>query len=508
MTTKEILEEQIKIQGELVRKLKAAKENKDRVQEEVAKLLELKSQINETGNQKFTLKTPKGTRDFSPHQMAVRSSVLNKIISVFKKHGAETIDTPVFELKEVLTGKYGEDSKLIYDLKDQGGEILSLRYDLTVPFARYLAMNKISNIKRYHIAKVYRRDNPSIARGRYREFYQCDFDIAGLYDPMIPDAECIRIVYEILNTLDLKPFVIKINHRSLLDGMLETCGVPADKFRSICSAIDKLDKSPWQDVKKEMIEEKDLTEEIADKIGQYVQLNGGRQLVDELLQNQNLIKSKSAVEGLESVKLLLDYCELFGTLDAVSFDLSLARGLDYYTGIIYEAVLMGKDTSDSDISVGSVAGGGRYDNLVGMFDSKNKNVPCVGVSIGVERIFAVLEGKLVASNKKIRTTEVEVFVATAQKNLVNERMKLCKELWDNNFKVEYSYKKSPKLLVQLQHCEEYDIPLAVILGESEIQRGVVKLREVSTRAEVEISRSELADEIRKRLQGIQLNGTS
>lgn len=139
--------------------------------------MELKIKLSEEDGpavpQKFTLKTPKGTRDFDPQQMAVRSVALDKIISVFKRHGAETIDTPVFELKEVLTGKYGEDSKLIYDLKDQGGEILSLRYDLTVPFARYLAMNKISNIKRYTIAKVYRRDNPSIARGRYREFYQC-----------------------------------------------------------------------------------------------------------------------------------------------------------------------------------------------------------------------------------------------------------------------------------------------------------------------------------------------
>lgn len=141
----------------------------------MAKLLELKAKIqDETATpQKFTLKTPKGTRDFNPQQMALRQSVLDKIVDVFRKHGAETIDTPVFELKEVLTGKYGEDSKLIYDLADQGGEILSLRYDLTVPLARYLAMNKISNIKRYHIAKVYRRDNPSISRGRYREFYQC-----------------------------------------------------------------------------------------------------------------------------------------------------------------------------------------------------------------------------------------------------------------------------------------------------------------------------------------------
>jgi histidyl-tRNA synthetase len=142
----------------------------------------------------------------------------------------------------VLTGKYGEDSKLIYDLKDQGGEILSLRYDLTVPLARYLAMNKVTNIKRYHIAKVYRRDNPSMTRGRYREFYQCDFDIAGSYDPMIPDAECIRVVSEILDTLHIGQYVIKVNHRRLLDGMFEACGVSADKFRTACSSIDKLDK--------------------------------------------------------------------------------------------------------------------------------------------------------------------------------------------------------------------------------------------------------------------------
>lgn len=141
-------------------------------------MLDLKAKLQDgavvpTGPQKLTLKTPKGCRDYNPQQMALRQSVLNKIIEIFHKHGAETIDTPVFELKDVLTGKYGEDSKLIYDLKDQGGEILALRYDLTVPFARYLAMNKVSNIKRYHIAKVYRRDNPSFARGRYREFYQC-----------------------------------------------------------------------------------------------------------------------------------------------------------------------------------------------------------------------------------------------------------------------------------------------------------------------------------------------
>nr|XP_015834771.1 PREDICTED: histidine--tRNA ligase, cytoplasmic isoform X1 [Tribolium castaneum] len=482
------------------------------IAEEVSKLLELKAKLNEdeslaAGPQKFTLKTPKGTRDFSPEQMALRNTVLDKIISVFKKHGAETIDTPIFELKEVLTGKYGEDSKLIYDLKDQGGEILSLRYDLTVPFARYLAMNKITNIKRYHIAKVYRRDNPSIARGRYREFYQCDFDIAGAYDPMIPDTECVKIVYEILKVLGMDQFTIKLNHRLLLDGLFEACGVPKDKFRSICSAVDKLDKSPWSEVKKEMVEEKGLEESVADLIGEYVQLNGQEDLVEKLLKDERLLKSKLAVEGLEAIKLILHYCAFYNISDKISFDLSLARGLDYYTGIIYEAVLAGDAGGDSEFSVGSIAGGGRYDNLVSMFDSKHKQVPCVGVSIGIERIFAVLEAKYAAANKKIRTTEVQVYVASAQKNLVEERMKLCNHLWDEGFKVEHSYKKNPKLLVQLQHCEEYGIPLAVILGESEIQRGVVKLREVKSRNEVEVPRTQLADEIRKMLQKSCMNGT-
>uniref|UniRef100_A0ACB8EBF2 Uncharacterized protein n=1 Tax=Sphaerodactylus townsendi TaxID=933632 RepID=A0ACB8EBF2_9SAUR len=235
--------EALRQQADTVRRLKQEKARPEEIAEQVAKLLEMKAAIcPEEGKQKFVLKTPKGTRDYSPKQMAIREKVFSIIVDCFKRHGAETIDTPVFELKETLTGKYGEDSKLIYDLKDQGGELLSLRYDLTVPFARYLAMNKISNIKRYHIAKVYRRDNPAMTRGRYREFYQCDFDIAGQFDPMIPDAECLKIVHEILSALQLGDFLIKVNDRRILDGMFAVCGVPDSKFRTICSTVDKLDK--------------------------------------------------------------------------------------------------------------------------------------------------------------------------------------------------------------------------------------------------------------------------
>ncbi|GFS61176.1 histidine--tRNA ligase, cytoplasmic [Trichonephila clavipes] len=229
----------------------------------------------------------------------------------------------------------------------------------------------------------------------------------------------------------------------------------------------------------------------------------GPELVDELFKNDSLSQNKFAAQGLESMKLFFTYCELYDVLDKVSFDLSLARGLDYYTGIIFEGVLKGQpvdvvDENNEPISIGSIAGGGRYDNLVGMFDPKNKTVPCVGMSIGIERIFALMEAKLQANGKKLRSTETEVYVATAQKKLAHHRMKLCRELWDAGIKAEQSYKLNPKLLDQLQYCEARGIPLAIIIGESEVQRAVVKLRNVETREESEVSQSELIKFIKER----------
>ena len=330
--------------------------------------------------------------------MVIRDRIFNTITTVFKRHGAVTIDTPVFELRQILAGKYGEDSKLIYDLSDQGGEICSLRYDLTVPFARWLAMNpQIQNIKRYHIAKVYRRDQPAMTKGRMREFYQCDFDIAGAYDRMVPDAEIIRIVCEIFGERGLAwssakggGFTIKLNHRAVLDGVFQVCGVPPEKIRSISSAVDKLDKSPWEEVRKEMVEEKGLTEEVADKIWEFVQRKGGKDVLEELRKDEKAMANESLAKGLEDMELLFGYLEAFGVLERIEFNLSLARGLDYYTGVIYEVVTEGsappstlghkgpkaaKKTKEFDedrsndptVGVGSVAAGGRYDELVGMF---------------------------------------------------------------------------------------------------------------------------------------------
>nr|KAF6446962.1 hypothetical protein HJG63_006120 [Rousettus aegyptiacus] len=488
MAERAALEELVRLQGEHVRGLKQQKASAEQIEEEVAKLLKLKAQLGpDEGKQKFVLKTPKGTRDYSPRQMAVREKVFDVIISCFKRHGAEVIDTPVFELKETLTGKYGEDSKLIYDLKDQGGELLSLRYDLTVPFARYLAMNKLTNIKRYHIAK--------------------DFDIAGQFDPMIPDAECLKIICELLSSLQIGDFLVKVNDRRILDGMFAVCGVPDSKFRTICSSVDKLDKVSWEEVKNEMVEEKGLAPEVADRIGDYVQQHGGVSLVEQLLQDPKLSQSKQALEGLGDLNLLFEYLTLFGIADKISFDLSLARGLDYYTGVIYEAVLLQTPVQPGEetLGVGSVAAGGRYDGLVGMFDPKGRKVPCVGLSIGVERIFSIVEQRLEALEEKVRTTETQVLVASAQKKLLEERLKLIAELWDAGIKAELLYKKNPKLLNQLQYCEEAGIPLVAIIGEQELKDGVIKLRSVASREEVDVRREDLVEEIKRRTSQPLLN---
>ena len=332
-------------------------------------------------------KVPKGTRDYLPEQMAIRDEAFTIIRRVFKRHGAVEIDTPVFELKETLTGKYGEDSKLIYDLADQGGERLALRYDLTVPFARFLAVNAVGNIKRFHIGKVYRRDQPALSRGRYREFYQCDFDIAGVYGRMVPDSECLAVACEILDALPIGDFGIKLNHRRLLDAILDICGVPAEKFRTICSAVDKLDKEPWDEVRREMVEDKGLSGDVADKIGKFVVLKGKPwDMYNSLMMEKKFGDHQGAMEAMEDMRILFEYLEAMDKLHFISFDLSLARGLDYYTGVIYEAVCMNGNTQ-----VGSIGGGGRYDYLVSMFQEAGKVTPTVGVSVGIERVFTLME---------------------------------------------------------------------------------------------------------------------
>ena len=520
---------QLKEQGEKVRQLRASKAAADIIEVETALMKELQAQVkamklasgvlNESteSKKKLQVKTPKGTIDYTPADMAIREKIFSTITGVYKRHGAVTIDTPVFELKEILQGKYGEDSKLIYDLEDQGGEKCSLRYDLTVPFARYLATNTDCKtpMKRYHIAKVYRRDQPAMTKGRMREFYQCDFDIAGQYEAMIPDAEIVRTMTEVLESLHMGQFTIKVNHRKILDGIFEVCGVPESKFRAICSAVDKLDKLPWTDVRKEMTGEKGLDPEVADRIGEFVKLKGSKELVEKLLQDGRLSANVRAKQGLDDMHLLFKYMNLLKCTAHVSFDLSLARGLDYYTGVIFEAVLDNIELpasavakEDEGVSIGSIAGGGRYDELVGMFSQRSTKIPCVGFSIGVERIFSILKYKASLNEKKPRHIGTDVFVASID-GLLEERMRICTELWDAGISADFQYKAKPKLLKQFEHCdkEENQIPWMVIIGSDEVQQGKCRIKNMLQKSDdpdakmgVLVDRTDLVAEIKKRLQ--------
>ena len=439
---------------------------------------------------KELVKVVKGARDFLPAQMIIRGKAFDLITSVFKKHGAVEIDTPVFELKETLMGKYGEDSKLIYDLNDQGGELLSLRYDLTVPFARYMATHNLTSLKRYHIGKVYRRDNPQMSKGRFREFFQCDFDIAGgNYGTMIPDAEVIKIVAEILTQLPIGNFNIKINHRLLLDSMVEICGIGNDKYKLVCSSIDKLDKEEWEQVRDELINVKGVTEEQADKLKNFVVLKDKPKiLLEKLLTMKEFLENEKGKKALDEMTLLIDYLQILDVEKYCTFDLSLARGLDYYTGLIYETVL-----TDTD-EVGSISGGGRYDNLIGMFSGKQ--IPAVGVSIGIERIFNILE-KHYKNDDSLRSTYTEVLVCAAGKNLTKERFKIVNELWNNGINAEILYNENPRMDKQLDYGLNNKIPFMIFIGENELKENKVKIKCLANSQELTVDREKMIDEIMK-----------
>lgn len=381
-----------------------------------------------------------------------------------------------------------------------------------------------------------------MTKGRMREFYQCDFDIAGTYDPMLPDAEILRITTEIFEDLGWKGnFTIKLNHRKLLDGIFQVCGVPQDKIRTISSAVDKLDKSPWEDVRKEMTEEKGLDAAVADKIGEYALQKGGDDLLAKLQANTTLMENPSAAAGLQDLALLFKYLNVYDVTKRISLDMSLARGLDYYTGVIYEVVTEGSapghgstsnssDTkakkatkkqskgatdadedrsSDPSVGVGSVAAGGRYDELVGMFSGKGQ-IPCVGISFGVDRIFSIIKSREAQSNATIRNNETDVHVmAFGGKDftgLVTERMEVCKKLWDAGIKAEFSWKAKPKLPNQFKEAERNGVPFAIILGEQELRNGQVKIKEMglpeghAEKDGVLVEMERLVEEVRGRIR--------
>ncbi|KAG5634742.1 hypothetical protein H0H81_000937, partial [Sphagnurus paluster] len=440
--------------------------------------------------ERLMLKTAKGTRDYGPAEMYCRQYIERIVKDCFTSYGGSCLDTPVFERQDILQGKYGEDAKLIFDLMDQGGEQLALRYDHTVPLARYLAMVGANNghSKLWQVGKVYRRDNPVMSKGRMREFSQADFDISGTWDPMIPDAELLSLLCTILTKLDVGDFTVKL---------------------------------PWVEVKKEMIDEKGLDPTIADKIGEYVKHKGGPELLERLNADAVLAANGRAKDGLVEMGILFTLLDTYKVLDKISFDLSLARGLDYYTGIIYEAVVEAsappgfvntnilptandagavsaptkvkkakpavgseeeEEIDESQVGVGSIAAGGRYDGLVGMFNAaaaaegkKTQGLPCVGVSIGLDRVFAIVWPKWV--KKGMRSKETMVYVMSMGDGLLKERIQLVQELREAGIKTDFLAKNKPKHQAQFAASEKDEVPFAVIVAPEELESGFVRVKE-------------------------------
>lgn len=249
--------------------------------------------------------------------------------------------------------------------------------------------------------------------------------------------------------------------------------MPKDKLRAISSSIDKLDKMAWPEVRKEMVDSKGLSGDVADKIWTYVQHAGGPELLPMLAEDVELASQPAAQEALLDLRRLYEYLKVFQLLPFVSFNLSLARGLDYYTGMIIEAIL---DTADG---VGSIAGGGRYDNLVANFSGGGHSIPCVGFSFGIERLFSVIEGRMAATGFKVCPTQV--LVGSVGDQLLCQRMAVCNELWDAGIQADFLFKRKSKLLDQYEHCEKHSIPLLVFFGEEELNAGEVKIKEISNR---------------------------
>jgi len=357
---------------------------------------------------------------------------------------------------------------------------------------------------------VYRRDNPAMNKGRFREFYQCDFDVAGVYAPMMPDAEVLSVVVDILASLPIGDFTVKLNHRRLLDAVLDLAGVPPSKFRAICSAIDKLDKEPWAAVRDEMVADKGLAPAAADRVGVLVQRRGEpRALLAELRADADMAGHASAAAALRDLGTLFDYLDALGALRRVTLDLSLARGLDYYTGVIYEAVLL-----DPSVGVGSISAGGRYDNLVGMFSATGEKVPCVGVSVGIERVLAIMEARAgaeaaaaaaaaaaVAANAAgaappaaLARTPVSVYVASipsARYDMNLERMRTLAALWAAGVSAEMTFAVDPKLQKQVSAAAEGSVPFMVVLGENELDAGTVQLKDMRSRTASIVPRADV-----------------
>ncbi len=436
---------------------------------------------------------PKGTRDFGPSVVRKRQYIINIIKDVFEKFGFAPLETPTMENLSVLTGKYGDEGdQLLFKILntkdflknanqedfDKGYKGLlpkiaekGLRYDLTVPFARYVAMNQ-SDIafpfKRYQIQPVWRSDRPQ--RGRYREFYQCDADVVGT-DSLLCESEVILMIDEVLTTLGISNFTIKLNNRKILEGICESAGV-ADQFTNVVVALDKLDKVGDEGVEKELLN-RGISESQADLLLKLIKMN-----VTEL--KEQFSNSEIGLTGIDEVEEVFSYLPFSDSLSTnVELDISLARGLSYYTGCIFEVVV-------NNVSIGSISGGGRYDDLTSGFGLKD--VSGVGFSFGLDRIYDVLES--LELFPELGSSPTQVLIIAKDEVAFSYAIPVLKELRANNIKSEL-YPDIVKFGKSMSYADKKAVPYTIVIGDNEMESGLLGLKNMKDGNQSDLSVEEI-----------------
>jgi len=458
---------------------------------------------------KIQVSVPKGTRDFGPGVMRKRNYIFGTISAVFEKFGYQPLETPSMELLSTLTGKYGEEGdKLIFKilnngaylskitdeelagLKERGEKFLTpkisekaLRYDLTVPFARFVVQHRndiVFPFKRYQVQPVWRADNPQ--RGRYREFYQCDADVVGS-SSLLYETELVQIFDEVLDTLGLPGFSIRINNRKILGGLAEVLGIE-DRFASFLVALDKLDKIGEDGVRKELIS-RGFEEETTRKAFEVL-LNpaDARQKLDEL--QAFFSGNATGSKGVEELRFIWTALEAAPLRKAtLELDLSLARGLDYYTGAIFEVKAHG-------VQMGSICGGGRYDNLTGIFGLEG--VSGVGISFGADRIYDVMEELKLFP--QVLSQSSDLLITNFGEKEVLHGLQLAQQLRAAGIKTEI-YPEAGKLKKQFEYATRKGIPYLLMLGENEISTGVYGLKNQISGEQISGNIQQIISEIKK-----------
>ncbi len=446
---------------------------------------------------------PKGTRDFGPVVMIKRNYIFDTIKKVFKKYGYQEIQTPTMENLDTLTGKYGDEGdQLIFKVLNSGDYLSkseglkenitsksllplisekALRYDLTVPFARYVVMHQneiTSPFKRFQIQPVWRADRPQ--KGRYREFYQCDADVVGS-DSLLNEAEFICIYDESLSSLGLKDFTIKINNRKILSGIAELIGKP-DMIVDMTVAIDKLDKIGLQGVEKELLEKGFKDKDIA-ILKPVILLDGNNQ--QKLNSLKVILKdSEIGLNGISEIEKIFSYLSNFSLQNAkVELDLTLARGLNYYTGCIFEV-------KTNEATMGSIGGGGRYDDLTGMFGKDR--LTGVGISFGADRIYDVLEELNLFPTSANESTKILICVfGEAEETFA---IPILNQLRLAEINAEL-FPFGAKMKKQMQYANDKAIPYVVIIGDDEMQSGLLSLKNMQSGEQVKVSVSDLISKL-------------